>query len=135
MIGLLKIIKQICYNFHIHKYSPQAIHDALRKFYVQARYPSTSITDYLKKFQASINVVESVGATIGVHKHLVKEEVYLICSTYATAPGDAPAKLDSECEERAKERYLATAYLMSSYCRCYGQLLDNIENNYSRGND
>ena len=84
---------------------------------------------------ASIDVVDSFGATSGVQRQLIREEVDLICSMYATAPGDTPAKLDSECEERAKERYLATAYLMSSYCRCYGQLLDNIENNYSRGNE
>ena len=39
MIGLLKIIKQIYYNFQSHKYSPQAIHDAVRNFYVQAQDP------------------------------------------------------------------------------------------------
>ena len=124
MIGLLTLIKQICYNFQSHKYSPQAIHDAVRKFYLQAQNPSTSVTEYLNKFQASIDVIESVGATIGVHSQLIKEEVDLIRSTYATATVDALAKIDSECEERSKESYLATAYSMSSDRWRYGQLLN-----------
>ena len=129
VIGLLKMIKHICYNFQGHRYSPQAIHDVVRKFYVQSQDPSMSVTDYLKKFQASIDVIDSVGATIRVHSQLVKEEVGLICSKYSTATRDSLAKLDSKCEERSKYRYLPTAYLMSSDCRRYGQLINEMENN------
>ena len=35
VIGLIKMNKQICYNFQSHKYSPLAIHDAVLKLYVQ----------------------------------------------------------------------------------------------------
>ena len=70
-----------------------------------------------------------------MHNQLIKEEVDLIRSTYATARGDAIAKLNSECKEQAKYRYLPTSYLMSSDRRRFGQLLDKIENTYSRGDD
>ena len=36
LIGLIKTIKHICYKFQSREYSPKAIHDVLRKFYVQA---------------------------------------------------------------------------------------------------
>ena len=45
VIGLLKIIKQICYNIQSHKYSQQDIHDTIRKFYVQAQDLSMSVTE------------------------------------------------------------------------------------------
>ena len=32
-IGLLKIIKAICFNFHDQKYIPQSIHEAKQRFY------------------------------------------------------------------------------------------------------
>ena len=35
----------------------------------------------------------------------------------------------------AKERYLSVAYLMGSYRRRYGALLEDPENNYARGNN
>ena len=120
MIGLLKIIKNICYNFQSHKYSPHAIHDALHKLYVQAQYLSTLATDYLKKLQTIIDVIDSVGATIGVHSQLIKEKVDQIHSMHATDTVYALAKLDSKCEELSKEHYLAIAYLMSSNHRRYG---------------
>ena len=74
VIGLLKMIKQICYNLKSQKYSPQAIHDAVCEFYVQSQYLSTSVSDYLKNFQASIVVIESVVSAIRVHSQLIKEE-------------------------------------------------------------
>ena len=63
------------------------------------------------------------------HSQLVKEEVGLICIKYSTATRDSLAKLDSKCEERSKYRYFPTAYLMSSDFRCYGQLINKMENN------
>ena len=36
LIGLIKTIKHICYKFQSREYSPKAVHDVLRKFYVQA---------------------------------------------------------------------------------------------------
>ena len=53
------------------------------------------MTDYLKKSQASIDGIESVGATIGVHIQLIKEKVDLIRIMYAKSTGDALAKLNS----------------------------------------
>ena len=70
-----------------------------------------------------------------MHSQLIKEEVDIIRTTYATATGDAFAKLGSKCEEQAKERYLATAYLTSSDHRRYGQLLNKMDNKYFRGNN
>ena len=58
VIDMLKMIKQIYYNFQSYKYSPQAIRDAVRKFCVQYQDPSVSVTDYLSKFQASINFIK-----------------------------------------------------------------------------
>ena len=54
---------------------------------------------------------------------------------YVTALVDTLAKLNKECKDWANECYLATSYLMSSDRRCFGKLLDKMENNYSRGND
>ena len=106
----------------------------VRKFYVQAQDSSTSVNYYLKTLQASINVIESVGATIGVHSQLIKEEVDLIQTMYVTAIVDSLAKLNNECKDRANECYLATYHLMSSDCRRFGKLLDKMENSYSRRN-
>ena len=75
VIGLLKMIRKICYNLQSYKYSPQAIRDAVCKLYVQDQDLSKSVTDYLKKLLASINVIDLVGSIIGVHSQIIKEEV------------------------------------------------------------
>ena len=68
-----------------------------------------------------------------MHSQIVKEGVGLFQSNYATAIVDSLAELDSEFEEQANECYLATAYLMSSNCKRFGQILNEMENNTPGG--
>ena len=58
-----------------------------------------------------------------MHSQIIEEEVDIIRSMYATDIGDSIAKLNSECKERFKERYLAIAYLVRYYRRHFGQIL------------
>ena len=101
----------------------------VKKFYVKYQYPSTSVTDYLNKFQEIIDDIESVRSTIRFYSQLIEEEVDLIQSTYTTNKGDTLDKINSRCEEQSKKRYIATAYLMVYDHRHVGHLLDEMEKN------
>jgi hypothetical protein len=56
-IELLKIIKDVAYNYQIQKYIPQALHEAKKRFYNchQLRHQPTQV--YFEYFQNQIDVI------------------------------------------------------------------------------
>ena len=43
----------------------QLVHEALRKFYTLHQVRHADIQDLLRKFQSQVNIIESVGASVG----------------------------------------------------------------------
>jgi hypothetical protein len=64
-IELLKMIKNITYNYQSQKYTPQAIHDAKKRFYQCYQPSSMSVQTYYERFMNLVDVIEHIGGGIG----------------------------------------------------------------------
>jgi hypothetical protein len=63
-IELLKMIKNITYNYQSQKYTPQAIHDAKKRFYQCYQPSSMSVQTYYEQFMNLVDVIEHIGGGI-----------------------------------------------------------------------
>ena len=52
VIGILRLIKRLMYNYQSHKYSSQAVHEALRNFYTLQQGRHADNQEYLQQFQS-----------------------------------------------------------------------------------
>ena len=65
VISLLCLIKRLMYIYQSYKYLIQAIHEPLRKFYTLHQGRHAEIQEFLRQFQSQVNIIESVGASVG----------------------------------------------------------------------
>ncbi|KAL3935506.1 MAG: hypothetical protein SGARI_002947, partial [Bacillariaceae sp.] len=65
-IGLLRIVRSICYDFQDHKYSAQSIFEAKRRWYNCHQNKGETISQYYEKFQNCMQVVEQCGGSINL---------------------------------------------------------------------
>ena len=70
VISLLCLIKRLMYIYQSYKYLIQAIHEPLRKFYTLHQGRHAEIQEFLRQFQSQVNIIESVGASVGDHPDL-----------------------------------------------------------------
>ena len=52
VIGLLRLIKRLMYNYQSHKYSIRVVHKALRKLYTLQQGRHADIQEYLRQLQS-----------------------------------------------------------------------------------
>ena len=70
-IELLRMIRDITFNFQSQKYEPLSIHESIRWFYLQCQDRYMICQAYLKQFMNSKDVIEHCGGVIGAHPQLV----------------------------------------------------------------
>ena len=105
-IELLKIIKDIAYNFQSQKYMPHALHEAKKRLYncYQARHTTTQA--YLESFQNCLDVVNHIGGTIGGDPAMIDKVAKQISKDKNTL---------TEAEiAMGQEEYIATAFLLGA---------------------
>jgi len=65
-IGLLRVIKSICFNFHDQKYTPQSIHEAKVRFYAIRQGRFEAVAQHYERYQNNTHVLEQCGGEIGL---------------------------------------------------------------------
>jgi hypothetical protein len=73
VVELLKVIKMEMFVFQTQKYTPQAMHEAKRRFYLLKQDKHTSVQQYYETFINTVEVIEHCGGDIGVDRSLVTE--------------------------------------------------------------
>jgi Zinc knuckle len=126
-IGLLKLIKDVAYNYQVQKYIPQALHEAKKRFYNchQLRHQSTQA--YFEYFQNQVDVINHVGGIIGNDPALFKKIAKDISKDVE--------ELNDRDKEMAQDEFLAIAFLNGADRNRYGKLLDRLQNDYLQGQD
>ena len=132
MLGLLDAIKTIIYKFEDQKYIPLSLHHAKRNFYEfrQGNFPNP---DYLGRFMNLVDMAESYDAKLydqGMFKIAQDSTVYR-----TTAEADLQDDEINMIETTEQDIYLACAFFVNSDLRQYGRLIEELENNYTEGND
>ena len=70
-IKLLRMIRDIAFNFQSQKYEPLSIHESICWFYIQHQDRHMTCQAYLEQFTNSKDVFEHCGRVIGTHPGLV----------------------------------------------------------------
>ena len=132
MLGLLDTIKTIIYKFEVQKYLPLSLHHAKRNFYAfrQGNLPNP---DYFDRFMNLVDMAESYDAKLYDQAMFKTAQDSTVYST--TAEADIQDDKIKMIEKTAREIYLACAFVINSDLRRYGRLIEELENDYTKGND
>ena len=114
------------YKFEDHNYVPSSLYSAQKSFYNFFQYKEMDNTSYLDKFNSLIKVIESYGWSIGNDDALDK------LNNYSALVDDADI---NKAKEEARQQYLAYCFLRGSDSTRYGKLKEDLENDYSQGNN
>jgi hypothetical protein len=125
-LGLLTAIKGICFNFQSLKFPPHAIYDAIKQFYAFRQGQNMTMQAYLREFNNNADVVAYCGGTIGVSPSLSLGLAAEL--NFNTTTGSEADRL--KISTAARERYLATAFIMGADHRRFDGLIRDIENSY-----
>ena len=121
-IELLKLIKDIAFNFSSQKYLPQAIHEAKRRFFLQFQGRQLNVKDYLEQFMNHVSVLDHIGANV------VNDSGILDMVAKGTPVTDAH-------RTEAREQYFASAFIMGADRSRFGKLIEDLENSHLLGDD
>jgi hypothetical protein len=130
LIKLLKAIKGLTYHFEGQRYQALALHGALTRFYMIRQDRSTTNAQYLEKFQTNVAVVEQFGGNIDRNAGAVRAELEMAGFIDQTTAGNEEKLAYTQ---RAKDKYLAVAFLYSADKEQYTKLLEDLENAYLYG--
>ena len=125
-------IQTIIYKFEDQKYLPLSLHHAKGNFYAfrQGKLPKL---DYLDRFMNLVDMVESYDAKLYDQAMFKIAQDSTVYST--TAEADLQDEKIKMIETTAQEIYLACAFVINSNLRQYGRLIEELENEYTKGND
>jgi hypothetical protein len=130
-MALIKSIKGLTYQFESQRYHSQALHKAIRRFYRFYQTKDMSNTMFLENFQTLVSVVEYYGGTIGTDPKGAKAEL-IKEGIDVDNVSDASKR---KAMETAKNRYLAMTMLTAADVTRYSRLLEDLDNDYTKGND
>jgi hypothetical protein len=129
VIELLKVVKTEMFTFQTQKYGPQAMHEAKRRFYMLRQEKYISVQQYYETFVNTVEVIEHCGGDIGVDRSLVTE----MLGGHDRSIASSSILVDAE--QKAKDKYLACAFLLGSDKTRYGRLIEDLENSFTQGVD
>jgi hypothetical protein len=130
-IELLCMIRDICFNFLSQKSPALSIHESMRKFYMQKQGKQMTCDAYLDQFTNSKDIVEHVGRILAAHPTLGDD----VLEELGREREMALVRQMVWASSKAKERYLATAFLCGADRDRYQELLVGMENSYLKGVD
>jgi hypothetical protein len=130
-IALITLIKTITFKFEDQKFLPLALYQSKANLYA-LRQSNMTNNKYLQRFQ---NLVDVASAYNG---QLYDQSILniIIKKRHTGLAYEAPTdeqKLD--VNSSVSELYQATMFLHQSDCRQYGKLLEELENDFTKGND
>ena len=131
VLGLTKLIKSIVFKFDDQKFLPVSLHQAKQNFY-SMRQGTLTNAEYLEKFNNLVDIASSYDGEI--LDAAVLE--YTRLKTYpGTDPGDQKDDEMATIRITAKEVCLATAFILQCDRRRYGKLLEELENDFTKGHN
>ena len=129
-LQLLRIIQRIAYNHRADQYQPYAIMMAMKTAFLTRQGDDTSNADWFEQFKNIVVAVEACGGSFIFPK--IQERI-----REAHYPGISSDQLTKKQKDNAdvitRELSLATLYIMNSNRQRYGQLKQDLENDYLKG--
>ena len=123
VMGLLKLIRQSMHGKATSKQVTHSYAEAESDFVRFKQTEKMTNSDYLEKFKGLIAVYEHCGGEPGITALRIKLFV-------DTSEPDAD-KAEREARAKAKNEYIAVTFLLKSDTKRYGQLLRDLQNDYT----
>ena len=128
---LIKMIKGIAYKFESQKNIYLALNNVKCAYYAYKQGPDETNANYMSKFKNTIEVIDHYGGTIGEDKALVLKELKSARRNNETTS----AKEIETATDLAKRKMHTIAFLKRSDKGRYGQLITDLENQFTRSTD
>ena len=117
---LLKEIKGVMMRFEGQRKLTHSLDEATTKLYSYRQGPDMTCQTYREEFTTMVDTIEHYGGVFSPHSYL-----------FTVAPGET----DAQKRKYVRDQWLATMFLRRADKRRFGGLIDDLENQYSRGND
>jgi hypothetical protein len=130
LIKLIKTIKGLSFQFEGQQSKKRGRLLAHRRFHqlVQDRYMTNA--RFLEKFLTSVSILEQYGGTLGRDEGGIEDEITE--AGYTLPASDMETKTASDT---ARDKFLGMAFMISVDRYRYGTLLDELENDMTKGTD
>ena len=128
-LALLLEIKGISYRFEAQSNLYLALTHAKAAIYAYQQGPNETNASFMSKFKNYIEVIEHYGGTIGDDVALINEELKNLQSS-----GDTDTDLEM-AKQMARNKAHAIFFMTKADKGRYGQLVIDLENQYTRGTD
>jgi hypothetical protein len=130
LIGLIKTIKGLSFKFEGQQSKTRSLTLAHKRFQYLIQARDTTNAGLVETFITSVSVLEQYGGTIGKDEGAIEDEI--VAAGY-TAPASATEK--ETASNTAREKFLAMLFLYAVDKFRYGKLLDELENDLTKGVD
>ena len=133
-LSLIQAIKGVSYKFEAQRYPPLALFEAKLAFYRYQQHHTLSNADYLERFKALYTIIVHYGGSIGEDPMLIKDEARRDKIAHYTTLNANDAEYIMRVPA-ARDRFLAYVFLQGSDKTRFGELVVELENQHTYGND
>ena len=130
VLKLLAEIKSITFKFEDQKYLPLSIHQAKANFYAYHQ-KDLSNAQHLERFNNLVDISTSYEGNL--HDQAITK--FVSQQKHQKKLTELTKDERKECNEEAKEIYLAVAFIHASDRKRYGKLIKDLENDHTKGNN
>ena len=128
-LALLAALRNQAFNFQSQKDQAQALHEAVRRFYLISQGKTDSCQAYMDRYENGLQVIRHIGGELPVYKSLVDADLKAKGLDRDTATA---AEIENS-EKVAGERQLAMGYILGCDRVRYGKLIEDLENQHTQG--
>jgi len=128
-LALLAALRDQAFNFQSQKDQAQALHEAVRRFYLINQGKTDSCQAYMDRYENGVQVIKHIGGKLPVYDSLVDADL----KTRGLERDSATAAEVEKSEETARERQLAMGYILGCDRVRYGKLIEDLENQHTQG--
>ena len=132
-LSLLTEIQGITYKFETQRYPCEALFDVFLSFYQQRQHRHQSNSEYHTRFKNLVSVIEHYGGDLGKDPILVKEALNRNHTGSRPVIPDPTSAAYKAAIPKARERFLAYAFLRCADPHRYRKMIADLSNQYSRG--
>jgi hypothetical protein len=132
-VWLLQEIQGVTHKFEGTRNIFLSLDDAWSRYYTYHQSSNQTLHDYLKDFQAIVQVLEHYGGGIGTEKPL--QDAVRAGVTNSAPKGTSPTELEAMVAPATKNKWMAMGFIKRADRKVYGGLCSELENNYTRGHD
>jgi len=128
-LALLTALRNQAFNFQSQKDQAEALHEAVRRFYLINQGKVDSCQTYMERYENGFQVIKHIGGGLPVFPALVNADL----KVRGIDPDEATTTEIEESRKNASERQLAMGYILGCDRVRFGKMIEDLENQHTQG--